>query len=148
MDLLNSPLLGLVAYLVLIAGVAIWTFGKNTTKDDFILGGRKLGAWVIALSERTAAESAWLILGLSGALYAVGMLEVWTVIGCVLGIIFYIRKIDNPSGNHSHLGRALMGIAGAIWPIALAIALYAIFPIQQSGMISGVVDPVVGQQHS
>ncbi len=89
MDLLNSPLLGLVAYLVLIAGVAIWTFGKNTTKDDFILGGRKLGAWVIALSERTAAESAWLILGLSGALYAVGMLEIWTVIGCVLGIIFY-----------------------------------------------------------
>ncbi len=89
MDLLNSPLLGLVAYLVLIAGVAVWTFGKNTTKDDFILGGRKLGAWVIALSERTAAESAWLILGLSGALYAVGMLEIWTVIGCVLGIIFY-----------------------------------------------------------
>ena len=89
MDLLNSPLLGLVAYLVLIAGVAVWTFGKNTTKDDFILGGRKLGAWVIALSERTAAESAWLILGLSGALYAVGMLEIWTVLGCVLGIIFY-----------------------------------------------------------
>ncbi len=89
MDLLRSPLLGLVAYLVLIAGVAVWTFGKNTTKDDFILGGRKLGAWVIALSERTAAESAWLILGLSGALYAVGMLEIWTVLGCVLGIIFY-----------------------------------------------------------
>lgn len=89
MDLFNSPLLGLVIYLVLIAGVAVWTFGKNTTKDDFILGGRKLGAWVIALSERTAAESAWLILGLSGALYAVGMLEIWTVLGCVLGIIFY-----------------------------------------------------------
>lgn len=89
MDWINSPILGLVIYLILIAVVAVWTFGKNTTKDDFILGGRKLGAWVIAFSERTAAESAWLILGLSGALYSVGMLELWTVLGCVGGIIFY-----------------------------------------------------------
>jgi sodium/proline symporter len=86
---MNSPLLGLVIYMILIAAVAIWTFGMNRTKEDFILGGRKLGAWVIAFSERTAAESSWLILGLSGALYAVGMLEIWTVIGCVSGIIFY-----------------------------------------------------------
>jgi len=89
MEWINSPILGLIIYLVLIAGVAIWTWGKNATKDDFILGGRKLGAWVIAFSERTAAESAWLILGLSGALYSVGMLELWTVIGCVGGIVFY-----------------------------------------------------------
>jgi sodium/proline symporter len=86
---MNSPLVGLIVYLVLIAAVAVWTWGKNKTKEDFILGGRKLGAWVIAFSERTAAESAWLILGLSGALYAIGLLEIWTVIGCVGGIIFY-----------------------------------------------------------
>lgn len=61
----------------------------NRTKEDFVLGGRKLGAWVIAFSERTAAESSWLILGLSGALYAVGLIEVWTIIGCVSGIILY-----------------------------------------------------------
>lgn len=86
---MNTPFLGLVVYAVLIAGVAIWTFGMNRTKEDFILGGRKLGAWVIAFSERTAAESAWLILGLSGALYSLGLMEVWTVVGCVSGIIFY-----------------------------------------------------------
>ncbi|MCP4680681.1 MAG: sodium/proline symporter [Deltaproteobacteria bacterium] len=86
---MNSPFLGLAVYLVIIAGVAIWTWGMNRTKEDFILGGRKLGAWVIAFSERTAAESSWLILGLSGALYAIGLLEIWTVIGCVSGIIVY-----------------------------------------------------------
>ncbi len=86
---MNSPLVGLVVYLLLIAGVAVWTFGKNRTKEDFILGGRRLGAWVIALSERTAAESSWLILGLSGALYAEGLVQVWTVLGCVSGIVFY-----------------------------------------------------------
>jgi sodium/proline symporter len=86
---MDTPLFGLFIYMVLIAAVAAWTFGKNRTKEDFILGGRKLGAWVIAFSERTAAESSWLILGLSGALYAVGFLEIWTVIGCVSGIIAY-----------------------------------------------------------
>ena len=86
---MNSPLVGLIAYLIIIAVVAVWTWGMNSTKEDFILGGRKLGAWVIAFSERTAAESSWLLLGLSGALYSVGLLEIWTVIGCVTGIIFY-----------------------------------------------------------
>ena len=87
--MMNTPYIGLVIYLVLIAGVAVWTWGMNRTKEDFILGGRKLGAWVIAFSERTAAESAWLILGLSGAMYASGLCQIWTVIGCVWGIIFY-----------------------------------------------------------
>jgi sodium/proline symporter len=85
----DSPLLGLILYLVLMAAVAAWTFGMNRTKEDFILGGRRLGAWVIACSERTAGESSWLILGLSGALYGRGLLESWTVIGCVSGIVFY-----------------------------------------------------------
>jgi sodium/proline symporter len=86
---MNSILFGLILYLVLIALVAIWTWGKNRTKEDFIIGGRKLGAWVIAFSERTSAESAWLVLGLSGALYFLGLVEIWTIIGCVSGIIFY-----------------------------------------------------------
>ncbi|MCP4197903.1 MAG: sodium/proline symporter [Proteobacteria bacterium] len=86
---MDTALVGLIAYLILIAMVAVWTFGMNRTKEDFILGGRKLGAWVIAFSERTAAESSWLILGLSGALFAVGLLEIWTIIGCVSGIVLY-----------------------------------------------------------
>jgi len=84
---MNTPLVGLFAYLVLMTVVGVWTWGKNRTKEDFILGDRRLGAWVISFSERTAAESAWLILGLSGAFFSVGMVEIWTVLGCVSGII-------------------------------------------------------------
>ncbi|MBN1424498.1 sodium/proline symporter [Candidatus Fermentibacteria bacterium] len=84
---MNSPLVGLIGYLIIIAGIGTWTWRLNRTKEDFIIGSRRLGAWVIAFSERTAAESAWLILGLSGALFSIGMLEIWTVIGCVAGII-------------------------------------------------------------
>ena len=44
---MNSTLFGLILYLVLIASVATWTWGKNRTKEDFILGGRRLGAWAL-----------------------------------------------------------------------------------------------------
>jgi sodium/proline symporter len=86
---MNTPYIGLVVYLIIIATVGAWTWRLNRTKEDFILGARRLGAWVIAFSERTAAESAWLILGLSGALYSLGLVEIWTVFGCVAGIVFY-----------------------------------------------------------
>ena len=40
-----------------------------------------------AFSERASGESAWLILALPGAAIAVGLGEVWTVIGITVGII-------------------------------------------------------------
>ena len=92
---MNESVYGLIGYLLLMIGVGVYTWGLNKTKEDFILGGRRLGAWVIAFSERTAAESSWLLLGLTGAIFAVGLGELWTVFGCVTGIIlswFIIAK--------------------------------------------------------
>jgi sodium/proline symporter len=87
MSFLNTPFFGLTLYLLIVLTVGILTWGLNRTKEDFIIGSRRLGAWVIALSERTAGESAWLILGLSGAVFWLGKGELWTVFGCVAGII-------------------------------------------------------------
>ena len=84
---MNQSIYGLAVYLLIMLGIGVWTWRFNKTKEDFILGGRKLGPWVIAFSERTAAESAWLLLGLSGMFFWTGMGEIWTVIGCVTGII-------------------------------------------------------------
>ncbi len=104
---MNSPLLGLILYLVVMAAVAIWTWGRNRSKEDFILGGRRLGGWVIAFSERTAGESGWLILGLSGALYFYGLVEIWTVLGICGGIIAYwfviARKLREVSGEQESI---------------------------------------------
>ncbi len=101
---MDTPYLGLIVYLIIVGAVGLWTWGMNLTKEDFILGGRKLGAFVIAFSERTAAESSWLVLGLSGALFAVGLLELWTVVGCVSGIFLYwyviARRLREVSEEH------------------------------------------------
>ena len=57
-------------------------------KKDFALGDQRLGPTVFAFSEWVSGKSAWLILGLPGAALVAGMLEIWTVVGSVGGIIF------------------------------------------------------------
>lgn len=80
--------LGFIFYLVLILGVGFYTAHLTRSMKDFALGGQRLGPWIIAFSERASGESAWLILGLPGAALVAGLLELWTVLGCILGIIF------------------------------------------------------------
>lgn len=80
--------LGFILYLLLILGLGFYTARLTRSMKDFALGGNRLGPWVIAFSERASGESAWLILGLPGAALMAGMLEIWTVLGCVSGIIF------------------------------------------------------------
>ncbi len=61
---------------------------KVKTGSDFAIADRKLPGWIAALSERATGESSWALLGLPGAAYATGLLEIWTALGCVFGILF------------------------------------------------------------
>ncbi|MHC1775134.1 MAG: sodium/proline symporter [Lentimicrobium sp.] len=86
---MDATLIGFIIYLVVMLTIGIITYRKNESNTDYFLGGRKMNPWVVALSERSAGESAWLLLGLPGAALAMGFIEVWTALGCLLGIIFY-----------------------------------------------------------
>jgi len=86
---MNFALLGFIFYLVIILVVGFITYRINKSHEDFFIAGRRLNPWVVAFSERASGESAWLLLGLPGAAYASGLLEFWTALGCVSGIIFY-----------------------------------------------------------
>ncbi|KAF0199126.1 MAG: sodium/proline symporter [Bacteroidetes bacterium] len=86
---MDATLIGFVLYLIVMLAIGIITYRKNESNADFFLGGRKMNPWVVALSERSAGESAWLLLGLPGAALAAGLIEIWTAIGCLLGIFFY-----------------------------------------------------------
>ncbi len=103
---MDFVLLGFIIYLFVILGVGLWTYKMNKTHEDFLIAGRKLNPWVVAFSERASGESAWLILGLPGAAFAVGLIEIWTAIGCLLGIAFSwlfiayrLRKFSEEKGS-------------------------------------------------
>ncbi len=80
-------LIVIITYLAILIGWGIFQGRKVKSAGDYAIAGRKLPGWVAALSERATGESSWALLGLPGAAYATGMLEIWTAVGCVAGII-------------------------------------------------------------
>jgi len=87
MDNQALMLLVVVIYFVFCNLWALYQGRKVKTGSDYAIAGRKLPGWAAALSERSAGESSWALLGLPGAAYATGLTEIWTALGCVAGII-------------------------------------------------------------
>ena len=83
MDLISIIFIIYLSFLLL---VGVYTYGFSKTQEDYLLAGRKLGPWVTAFSERASGESAWLLLALPGAAITIGMGELWSVIGIIIGI--------------------------------------------------------------
>ena len=67
----------LVGYLVLLVAIGVWANRRTHDAADFFLGGRRLGAWIAALSASASSSSAWTLLGVSGAAYAWGCSALW-----------------------------------------------------------------------
>lgn len=84
---MNVILIAFILYLLVVLGIGFYAVRRTKDLGDFALGGHKLGPWVIAFSERASGESAWIIIGLPGAALVAGMFELWTALGCVLGIV-------------------------------------------------------------
>jgi sodium/proline symporter len=83
----SATIIGVIAaYLLVLIGIRFW--GSRESKDisGYYVGHKRLPAWVIAFSANTTGESAWLLLGLTGMGYLVGIHAFWVVLGEVLGV--------------------------------------------------------------
>ncbi len=80
-------LIVMIIYMTLLILWGVYQGRKVKSSEDFSIGGRNLPGWVAALSERATGESSWALLGLPGAAYAMGLTEIWTALGCVVGIV-------------------------------------------------------------
>lgn len=76
-----------IIYLAFMLGIGFFFFlrSKNAGEKDYFLGGRKMGAWVSALSAGASDMSAWVLMGLPASIYAAGMGQTWIAIGLALG---------------------------------------------------------------
>ena len=75
-----------IVYLGALIGLALWSRRETHTVEGYFLAGRKLPPWVVAFSANATGESGWLLLGLTGMGYAVGMQAFWIAAGEVLGV--------------------------------------------------------------
>ena len=96
MSLNNPTLLTFVVYLVSIVGIGLIAFQRTQNISDYLLGGRKLGPLVTALSVGASDMSGWLLLGLPGAIYVNGFGEVWLAIGLLSGAYINWKVVARP----------------------------------------------------
>lgn len=75
----------LVAYVVMMVVIICLTAKKNLSLNEFLLGGRKIGPWMSALSYGASYFSAVIIVGYSGSTgWDAGLAAVWCGIGNAL----------------------------------------------------------------
>ncbi len=77
----------LVGYQALLVGIGLWARSRSASHDDFLIGGRRMGALVASLSYAAGASSAWSILGVTGIAYTQGISAVWLLPGTITGHI-------------------------------------------------------------
>ncbi|MGK0439646.1 MAG: sodium/proline symporter [Paracoccaceae bacterium] len=80
------------AYFVLMLGIGVYGY-LNTEKDvsGFMLGGRKLGPAVTALSAGASDMSGWMLMGLPGLIYLTGISGAWIAVGLTIGAYLNYR---------------------------------------------------------
>lgn len=76
----------LVVYGLVLLAIGVWGGRESTSMAGYFVAGKKLPSWVIAFSTNATGESAWLLLGLTGMGYAIGIHALWIVMGEVLGV--------------------------------------------------------------
>lgn len=78
-------ILAMVIYLGAMLAIGWYSYHRTHNLDDYMLGGRDLSPAVAALSAGAADMSGWLLMGLPGAIYAAGLVEVWIAVGLTVG---------------------------------------------------------------
>ncbi|TXC85737.1 sodium/proline symporter PutP [Metabacillus litoralis] len=82
----TGVLITFIIYLVGMLGIGVAAYKMTSNLSDYVLGGRRLGPGVAALSAGASDMSSWLLLGLPGAVYASGgMNQIWIAVGLAVG---------------------------------------------------------------
>ncbi|CAN5679855.1 hypothetical protein BH23GEM10_BH23GEM10_15040 [soil metagenome] len=83
----NATIVAILAvYLLVLLAIGVWGGRESGDVKGYYVAGKKLPSWVIAFSSNSTGESAWLLLGLTGMGYLVGIHAFWIVLGEVLGV--------------------------------------------------------------
>jgi len=83
--------------------IGFLTLRRTKDQSDFFLGGRTMNRFVVALSAVSSGRSSWLVLGVSGMAYTMGVSAVWAVTGYIvvemLQFVYIGRKLRRVSDS-------------------------------------------------
>lgn len=110
---MNASMPTLVTFIIyILAMIVIGLIAYRSTKsfDDYILGGRRLGSVVTALSAGASDMSGWLLMGLPGAIFLVGLSQSWIAIGLIIGAYLNWRFVAARLRVHTEINHNALTI--------------------------------------
>ncbi|MBN2635186.1 MAG: sodium:solute symporter family protein, partial [Prolixibacteraceae bacterium] len=155
------------AYLAIMLGIGVYFMKKNTSVDDYFVGGRKMSSFHIGLSVVATDVGGGFSIGLGGLGFAMGISGTWLLftglVGAWLSAVLLIPKVSGMAAKHNFLSfpqflnqlfdKKVALIAGIISAIGylgftssqilagakLASATFPGFSIQQALIFMGVI---------
>ncbi len=136
------------AYLALMLGIGLYAWRRTANLADFVLGGRRLGSWVTALSASASDMSGWLLLGLPGYAYASGLESLWLAVGLLAGtwlnwrlmaarLRVYSELADNALTLPEFFARRFRDDSGLLRVIAAVFILLLFLFYTSAGLLAG-----------
>ena len=137
-----------VAYFAVLIGIAISRSRQMADMSDYVLGGRKIGAFTSAISAASSTTSGWTMLVFPALAFAAGLMHLWTVVSLVLGAWFawtimarrlrrYTMATDNSLTVPEFLEKRFGDTSGALRTLTAGISLYFITLYVCSGLVAG-----------
>lgn len=140
--------LSFVLYLLVVLGIGVVAWQRTRNLSDFVLGGRRLGSWVAALSASASDMSGWLLLGLPGYAYLAGLEAIWIALGLLLGtwlnwrlVAARLRTASEAAGNAltlpEYLSNRFEDNSGLIRVVSSIFVLLFFLFYTSSGLVAG-----------
>ena len=87
----TSEFAALICYFALVLAIGVYFFLQSRkssgSEKEYFLGGRNMNGWVSALSAGASDMSAWVLMGLPGCIYLLGLGQLWIAVGLLLGTV-------------------------------------------------------------
>jgi len=92
----TAILISFTIYILGMLAIGFYFYYRTKNISDYVLGGRGLNPVVAALSAGASDMSGWLLLGLPGLMYTIGLSGSWIAIGLTIGAFFNWHYIARP----------------------------------------------------
>lgn len=105
LELDQTAVWSFIGYLVLIIVIGlVSTKFSSSGISNYFIGGRKMNLFVVAMSSVVSGRSAWLLLGVTGMAFTMGLSAIWATIGYILVefwlFFFYAPRIRRFSEHY------------------------------------------------
>ena len=137
-----------LVYFAVLVGIAVFKARQMNDMSDYVLGGRRMGAFTSVLSAAASTTSGWTMLVFPALALAAGMVHLWTAAGIVLGswlvwtvmgkrLRRYTIATDDSLTMPEFYEKRFMDRTGTLRTLSAVITVFFMIFYVSSGLIAG-----------